>query len=358
MTKTPSKQIIHPTMTGGWKLTDLDAVEKNGFNVFSCFHCGGGSTMGYKLAGYTVLGGVEIDPKIMKVYRANHHPKHSYEMPVKEFNEIPRADIPAELFDLDILDGSPPCSSFSMAGARERKWGKEHAFREGQAVQELDSLFFDYIRTAEILQPKIVVAENVKGLIIGNAKGYVKEIFREFDKAGYEVQLFLLNGCKMGVPQRRERTFFLARRKDLNLPKIELDFNEPLITVGEALEGMTPEGKITWLTPGSTALWEKVKPGETLSKAHPKGHRFNAFKANPNAPSNTFTASGDGVAIHWKEPRRLAQNEAIRIQSFPDDYDFGALDPVYMLGMSVPPFMAQRVAHQIRVQWLEALNDG
>ena len=87
--------------------------------VFSCFHCGGGSTMGYKLAGCRVLGGVEIDPAMMAVYRANHHPEHSYLMGVGDFVKIPDADLPAELFDLDILDGSPPCSTFSTSGLRE-----------------------------------------------------------------------------------------------------------------------------------------------------------------------------------------------------------------------------------------------
>ena len=89
--------------TGPWNLTDLNKVKKNGKTVFSCFHCGGGSTMGYKLAGYDVLGGVEIDPEIMKVYRENHKPKHSYLMGVQEFKNIQNKNIPRELFNLDIV---------------------------------------------------------------------------------------------------------------------------------------------------------------------------------------------------------------------------------------------------------------
>ena len=126
---------------------------------------------------------------------------------------------------MDILDGSPPCSVFSTAGAREKKWGKEYYFREGQEVQKLDDLFFHFIDTAERLKPKIVIAENVRGLILGNARGYVKEIFLALDKAGYDAQLYLLNAAKMGVPQSRVRTFFIARRKDLKLPKVKLEFN-------------------------------------------------------------------------------------------------------------------------------------
>ena len=106
---------------GAWKLSDLKDIKKNNLNVFSCFHCGGGSSMGYKLAGFNVLGGVEIDKEMMAIYRANHKPKYSYLMGVQEFNKL--FEIPEELKNLDILDGSPPCSTFSMAGNREKKMG-------------------------------------------------------------------------------------------------------------------------------------------------------------------------------------------------------------------------------------------
>ena len=91
-----------------------------------------------------------------------------------------------------------------MAGSREKACGKEKHFREGQSKQVLDDLFFHFIDTAKKLKPKVVVAENVKGLVIGKAKGYVKQIFKKFDEAGYDVQLFLLNAAFMGVPQKRE----------------------------------------------------------------------------------------------------------------------------------------------------------
>lgn len=103
-----------------WYLSDLANVKKNGLTVFSCFSCGGGSSMGYKLAGYDVIGNVEIDPRVMKVYQKNNHPKYPYLMDVRDFLKIPDADLPKELFHLDILDGSPPCSVFSTAGEREK----------------------------------------------------------------------------------------------------------------------------------------------------------------------------------------------------------------------------------------------
>ena len=103
-----------------WTMKDDYPTEKNGLKVFSCFACGGGSTMGYKLAGFDVIGCNEIDPKMNKVYVANHNPKFNYLEGIQTFKL--RDDLPEELYNLDILDGSPPCSSFSMAGNREKDW--------------------------------------------------------------------------------------------------------------------------------------------------------------------------------------------------------------------------------------------
>lgn len=345
--------MVAPLRHGPWNLSDLKNVPKNGYTVFSCFHCGGGSTMGYKLAGYEVLGGVEIDKQMMAIYRANHNPKHSFLMGIAEFNKLPNDSLPLELFDLDILDGSPPCSSFSMAGSREKKWGAAHQFREGQAKQVLDDLFFHFIATAVKLKPKVVIAENVKGLILGNARGYVKEIFAQFRAAGYEPQLFLLNAAAMGVPQKRERTFFVAHRK-LGLPKLSLEFNEPVIGLETAFVGCSLTGAKA-MTPATKLLWEKCAEGKQLSTVHPKGMRWNWIKLSRNEPSNTLAATNINAYMHWSQPRSVSDSEIIRIQTFPDDYNPLDVDIGYMCGMSVPPFMMQRIAQQIEVQWLSKL---
>ena len=217
-----------------WNLEDLKNIQKNKYTVFSCFSCGGGSTMGYKLAGYNVIGNCEIDKKINDIYIQNHHPKYNYCMGIQEMNKL--KELPAELYNLDILDGSPPCSTFSLAGDREKNCGKNKKFREGQASQILDDLFFEFIKLANTLRPKIIVAENVKGLIQGNAKGYVNLIIKKLEEAGYRTQIFLLNAATMGVPQRRERVFFISSREDLNLPRITLEFNEKPIKYAEIKE--------------------------------------------------------------------------------------------------------------------------
>ena len=86
-----------PKKSTDWKWTFADyPKEKNGLNVFSCFACGGGSTMGYKLAGCEVLGCCEIDPKMNEVYIANHNPKYNFLMDIREFNKLPNDEIPEE----------------------------------------------------------------------------------------------------------------------------------------------------------------------------------------------------------------------------------------------------------------------
>lgn len=182
-----------------WYLKDAIFPKDKG-KVFSCFSGGGGSTMGYKLAGFDVVGCNEIDSKMMETYKENHSPKYAFLESIRDL--LKRNDLPKELFQLDILDGSPPCSSFSMAGLREKTWGKKKKFREGQKAQILDTLFFDFIDLAEKLQPKVVVAENVKGLLQGRAKEYVRKIYKAFEAAGYYCQHWLLDASKMGVPQR------------------------------------------------------------------------------------------------------------------------------------------------------------
>lgn len=330
-----------------WHLSDLDKVKKNNLKVFSCFACGGGSTMGYKLAGFDVIGANDIDPEMAWHYKKNHNPKYYFLEDIRKFRA--REDLPKELFELDILDGSPPCSSFSMAGAREKGWGKKKVFREGQAEQVLDDLFFDFIELARKLQPKVVIAENVKGMLNGNAKGYVKQIINLFKVSGYDVQLFLLNSASMGVPQKRERVFFVCRRKDLNLPELKLGFHQPMIPLKEALKDAPEERE--YLTPNQERLWVKCQPGRSFASVHEKGSCFGQTKVNPNDVSPTLTTKGDSV-FHWKFKRMLSDYEWKLIGSYPLDYVFKG-QCKYMIGMSVPPLMTYGVANQVFRQWFK-----
>lgn len=305
--------------------------------------------MGYKLAGFDHLGGVEIDPQVAAVYKANHKPLHLFTEDIRDF--VKRPDLPPELFKLDLLDGSPPCSSFSMAGNREKDWGKEKVFREGQAKQRLDDLFFDYIALAKRLQPKVVIAENVKGMLNGNAKAYVKRIKAEFEAAGYVVQLFLLNAASMGVPQKRERVFFICQRKDMGWPRLVLNFREKAIPFGEIDEGSVKRKPIR---DGIKDYYKQTPMGKSVSTVHPKGMYFGTYKQHPNLVSSTIIAdSGGGIMLHHSEDGYLTDNEYKLIGSYPLDYNFQTIEPKYLIGMSVPPVMTAQIAHQVYLQWLK-----
>jgi Site-specific DNA methylase len=334
-----------------WTLEGLKDVPKNGLKVFSCFSCGGGSSMGYKLAGYDVVGNCEIDPRVNAVYKLNNHPRLSYEMDVRDFLAI--EDLPEELFHLDILDGSPPCSVFSTAGKREEGWNTEKVFREGQARQRLDDLFFWFIKIAERLQPKVVVAENVKGLVIGNAKGYVNEIIKAFDEAGYDVQLFLLNAAMMGVPQARERCFFVAHRKDFKVPRLELRFNEDPILFGDVRteHGMDKpvqplDGKLLakrrWTDRDICDINKRVR-GKNVGFTKPI---LSDLKVAP-------TLTSGGTAYRMCDALELSIDDFRNCQTFPQDYDFSKEGAQYICGMSVPPVMMAQVSSAIYEQWFK-----
>jgi DNA (cytosine-5)-methyltransferase 1 len=344
-----------------WTLKDAVFTKDKG-KVFSCFACGGGSTMGYKLAGFDVLGCNEIDPKMIEAYKANHKPKYAYLEPIQTFKL--RTDLPDELYNLDILDGSPPCSSFSMAGNREKDWGKEKKFREGQAEQILDNLFFDFIDLAKMLKPKVVIAENVKGLLVGEAKEYVRKIYREFDLAGYYVQHWLFDASKMGVPQKRERVFFIAMRKDIATPflksidlftiapELSLEFNEPEIPYKEIRQTEGNENAIG-LSKMISHYWKLTSPGNSMSENHPKGSYFNEVKTAPDKVLPTIRANG--LPYDYEIERTLFDDETKMAGSYPLDYDFKTNKVVYLVGMSVPPVMTAQIAKQVYEQWLSKL---
>ena len=343
-----------------WNLKDAVFTKDKG-KVFSCFACGGGSTMGYKLAGFDVIGCNEIDPKMMAAYKVNHNPKYSFLEPIQTFKL--HEDLPKELYELDILDGSPPCSSFSMAGSREKAWGKEKVFREGQAKQVLDTLFFDFIDLAEKLKPKIVIAENVKGLLLGNARGYVRNIYTAFDKAGYYAKHFLLDASKMGVPQRRERIFFIAMRKDLAkpflyspdmftvIPKLELSFNEKRIVYKEFADYNGCE-----ISKYAKKAWDYRKVGDKNiadSKYHAKMKisDMNTSYVYDDKVCQTLTSKGVYGSLLFSKPIRLSKAEFCKIGAFPLDYHF-MNDFGYLIGMSVPPVMIAQIATEIFNQWI------
>lgn len=334
-----------PIKSNDWKWTMAnDYPEKNGLKVFSCFACGGGSTMGYKLAGCDVLGCVEIDKRMNDVYVKNHNPKHNYLMDIRDFNNIPNEDLPEELFNLDILDGSPPCTTFSMAGDREDSWGKKKKFREGQAEQTLDDLSFVFIDTVEKLQPKVMLMENVEGLLKGEAWSYVQKIYKQLKDMGYQVKHWLCKGEEMGVPQARHRVIFIALRKDIDfdLDNLDMHFNYEPIPFGEVKEGVGQKA----------ACYELLCKAKTtdrcladiLVREEGRYSRFNEMIVWDNMISPTVHTHG---FYRGNDKTKFTTEDYRNCSTFPIDYDWCGQTPSYITGMSVPPIMIKRIVTRL-----------
>ena len=299
--------------------------------------------MGYKLAGYNVVAANDIDKRMREVYLKNHTPEIYLLGGVRDLLD---AELPEALHGIDILDGSPPCSVFSMTGLREEAWQKQKKFKEGQAAQVLDDLFFQFIELAEKIQPKIIIAENVKGMLIGNARWYTREVVRRFKDIGYDCQVFLLNSARMGVPQKRERVFFTARKIEYNLPDIKLSFSEPPIAFKHVSRpNVKPYAEIT---PLYAKYWRKAPQGKPVGK-------FDSIKKIKwTDVANTINATRSHY--HPFEMRELNWLEETMIGTFPTDYDYNGVRPTYLIGMSVPPVMMAQVAYEVHEQWVKPLQ--
>lgn len=237
--------------------------------------------------------------------------------------------------------------------------GKKRKYKEGQAEQTIDDLVFVYCDTIAKLQPKVAILENVAGIIAGRAKGYSIEIVKRLNSAGYDVQIFSLNSATMGVPQSRERVFFIARRKDLGLKPIKLDFNIPAPTFGQIADIGEKTGKAKPLWPSIQVRLPFVEYGDQNMKFADAKYRnlktFNAFFSTnilyDHEVPGTLTSSG--TSLYWNEKRGLNDTELRRMQSFPADYDFNGYDVRYICGMSVPPQMIKCIATEIKRQWFK-----
>ena len=243
-------------------------------------------------------------------------------MDIRDFLKLPDEKIPEELFHLDVLDGSPPCSVFSTAGVREEGWNTEKVFREGQAKQRLDDLFLYFIAIAKRLKPKVVIAENVKGIIIGNAKGWVNQIVKGFDDAGYTVQIFLFNAARMGVPQKRERVFFIAHRKDLKYPKLVMNFQSKPIPFrdvrepyGKAMDPDSMQAKLLkYRIPSDRCI---ADINERVRKVKNSG--FTTPIISDDEPAYTIVAGSS--MYRMCDGLLMTDRDILSCQTFPQDYD-------------------------------------
>lgn len=356
-----------------WKLADFEKIKdkpKN-LNCFSCFSGGGGSSLGYLLAGIDIVGSLDIDIKQNLIYERNIMPVRNKEKPYFKAGDIRdflkgavKKELPDFLYNLDILDASPPCTLFSVANLKADEFkGVMRKYKEGQTEQILDELFITYIELVDALKPKISIAENVEGLLHEKNKPYLEDIIRKFQSIGYKVAYKLLDASKMNVPQRRKRVFFIAVRNDIQTSsadlfnhelKLDLEFNFAPIAVQQLDKGLALDKKISKVFIDLMKHYEEGdKDFRYISRrVHNKTKLFNHKILKPDEVMNSVTSSGRTTIVIDKNNYRLASDmELIQAQTFPIDYKFNK-KLQYVLGMSVPPLMIYHLVNRI----LEQIN--
>lgn len=374
-------------------MEEIRNIPWNGFNVISTFSGCGGSSLGYKMAGYKVLWANEFIPAAQETYQANHKGT------ILNKNDI-RKVMPEDIFretglkrgELDLFDGSPPCAAFSTAGKREAGWGKVRKYSD--TMQRVDDLFFEYSRLLEGLQPKTFVAENVSGLVKGTAKGYFKEILKTLRGCGYNVAAKVLDASWLGVPQARQRLIFIGVRNDIGLEPVHPKPLSYQYTVRDALpeigglntsqfgvkavhdtSGAWSLGDVTDRPcPTITAQGEGqmyIEAGTKLSNCLQKEYDnvpvgsnsdkyYNLSRPHPEKPCPTITQMGGGSAagvVHPFEKRKFTIAELKRVCAFPDDFILtGSYAQQWeRLGRAVPPVMMYHIAKTIQTEVLEKI---
>lgn len=303
-------------------MSEIEAIKWNGFNVVSTFSGAGGSCLGYRMAGYRVLWASEFIPAAQEVYKLNHP---NSILDTRDIREVEPSDIlnaiGLDVGEIDILDGSPPCASFSTAGKREAGWGEVKQYSDTK--QRVDDLFFEYARLVKGLQPKVFVAENVSGLVKGTAKGYFKLILRELKDCGYNVKAKVLDAQWLGVPQMRQRLIFVGVRNDLGL------------------EPVHPK-------PLGYQYSTKDATGKSIKT---KSYMSNQWTGE-NKPAACINQSG----FYWYYPKeeKFTIDNLRRICAFPDDFQLtGTFAQQWeRLGRAVPPVMMSHIAKTIEKEIL------
>ena len=315
-------------------MADITALPWNGLNVISTFSGCGGTCLGYKMAGYRVLWANEFVPAAREVYKLNH--------PGTILNGQDIREVAAEqvleatgmkVGQADVLEGSPPCASFSSGGVLEAGWGKVRKYSD--TAQRTDDLFWEFARLVQGIQPKVFVAENVAGLVRGVSKGYFKQIYKMLADCGYRVEARVLDAAWLGVPQSRKRIFIQGVRQDLDI------------------------------APSFPKPWPYTY---TMAEIHPHIHSVELANGGPrqnheyrptNRPAYTvqqYRPVGVRLVDDPKAHRRMTISELKPLCGFPDDFKMaGTFNRQWeRLGRAVPPLMALRIAEVIQDTLREA----
>jgi DNA (cytosine-5)-methyltransferase 1 len=338
------------------------------YSGISLFSGAGGMDVGFKAAGFKIVWANDIVPAACETYQANHGDViacgdlNTYFPILTKFQET------------DVVFGGPPCQGFSVAGKMDPD-------------DPRSALLFSFIRALEIVRPKAFVLENVKALgVLAKWKPFRERIFRDSRNLGYTVSMVILNSSDFGVPQSRERVFFIGFRDISNLSGLEEAIGsrkKKALTLRELLSEIGPAGSQGNTRVCRAKVTMAAKP--VLRKSAYAGMLFNGQgrPLNPDGYCSTLPASMGGnrtpiidedhlyagkaswvEAYHKQlmagEPpvpfesaptrlRRLTIDETIRIQTFPSNYVFkGGQSAIFtQIGNAVPCKLAEVIASTV-----------
>jgi DNA (cytosine-5)-methyltransferase 1 len=348
-------------------MADVEAIRgTNGLTMVSTFSGCGGACLGYELSGFNLLWANEFVEEARTTYAANH--PHVI-LDGRDVRKVSGAEILEAIGlkrgELDLLEGSPPCASFSRAGSKEKGWGVVKKYSDTE--QRSDDLFYEFARLVEEIQPRVFVAENVAGLVQGKAIGYFKLIMAELKSKGYEVSAKVLDASWLGVPQGRQRLIFIGVRNDLVAEGIKPKFPKPFAfrySVSDVLDSVSPTSIPNLIDPETkqSISLEPYALGVEYDKTPIGGKSekyFQLMKPALDKPTFTITATGGSVGaasvVHPTQKRKFNLEELRILSAFPADFVLtGNFQQRYeRIGRSVPPLMAKAIGDVIRDEILK-----
>lgn len=329
--------------------------------------CGGFSS-GLEMAGHHCLLGVDFNKEAIQTFERNHPQAKSYLGDIRDLTtkELKKLINPKEV---EIVIGGPPCQGFSTVGP-----GKTEDIR--------NKLFLEFVRIVKCCNPKVVLFENVTGLLAKKNQPVLEAIFKEFEKIGYRMEARVLSSEEYGVPERRRRTIIMGT-KGCGLPEFPAISHGPrgsqnLVTVSKAFKKLRSlDGKIYNHDKKTAQIksqldakrLEHIPAGKGIrypedeKKYLPKKLRYDINwnempegrfrqtklqRLDPKEPSPTILTSRT-MYYHPRECRYLTAREAAACQSFPNEFVFcGSLTAQFrQIGNAVPPVMAKALGEKI-----------
>lgn len=316
----------------------------------------GGLALGLEKAGFEEIGLIEIDKNACATLRLNRPKWNVIEEDVVEFS---RKNLLHEFNikkgELDLLSGGYPCQSFSYAGKR-------------LGIDDVrGTMFYYYAEFLKQLQPKMFLAENVKGLTTHDGGKTLQTMLDVFQELGYEVEWKVLDAWDYGVAEKRQRVVIIGIRNDLK-DKVKFEYPKPHVykpVLKDVLKDV-PKSEGAKYPEKKRKVFDLVPPGgywkdlpDDVAREYMKSCYFMgggrtgiARRLSWDEPSLTLTCSPmmkQTDRCHPDESRPFTTREYARIQSFPDDWQFaGKMNDIYkQIGNAVPVELAKNVGNSI-----------